>query len=186
MMVASAGATAVRVDPASQTIAAGDPFHVNITVEDVVNMKGNAATLNFDPSVMQVTNITEGDFLKTGGRTVGVGNWDNTTGTAVFGYTLGFYDPWTTVDGSGTLATIQFSTYPDAPADTYDLILTDVELRNATNDLIPRDVVNGNVPIEGAPVPVPVLSGIGMIALIAALAVVLAISVSSATRRRKK
>jgi hypothetical protein len=104
----------------------------------------------------------------------------------VFGYTLGFYDPWTTVDGSGTLATIQFSTYPDAPADTYDLILTDVELRNATNDLIPRDVVNGNVPIEGAPVPVPVLSGIGMIALIAALAVVLAISVSSATRRRKK
>ena len=294
MIVASAGATEVRVDPASQTILAGNNFQVDVVVEDVVNMKGDAAVLNFDPGAMQVTGIIEGDFLKTGGSTTGIGIWDNTAGTAVFGYTLGT-GTWTTVSGSGTLATIQFSTYPGAPADTYDLNLTDVELRNASNELIPTDVVDGEVIIErespvlctapdppshnfgdvpegqvrtwtfdvtncgtggtltwgvnddqpwievnptsgttttetdtvivtidttglnqglytgtinvtsnggvkegtitvdvvAAPtpvpvLPVPVLSGIGMIALIAALAVVLAISVSSATRRRKK
>ncbi|MEA1945398.1 MAG: dockerin type I domain-containing protein [Euryarchaeota archaeon] len=147
VMIASAGATEVRVDPASQPVAAGDPFHVDLVVVDVYDLKGTAATLNFDPGAMQVIGITEGAFLKTGGTTVPLFDWDNTTGTATFASTLGFYSPWTTVSGSGTLATIQFSTYPDAPADRYDLNLTGVELRNASNKLIPTNISNGTVTI---------------------------------------
>ncbi|MEA1945399.1 MAG: cohesin domain-containing protein [Euryarchaeota archaeon] len=184
MMVASAGATEVKVYPASQTVAAGDPFHVDVVVVDVDDLKGYAATLNFNPGAMQVTGITEGAFLKTGGTTVPIFSLDNVTGTATFASTLGFYDPWTTVSGSGILATIQFSTYPGAPADTYDLTLTNVELRNASNALIPISVVDGTVTIErAAPTPVPALSEIGMIVLTGMLAIVLAISV--AKRRRE-
>jgi hypothetical protein len=144
MMAASAGATEVRVDPASQTVTAGDPFHVDVVVEDVANMKGNAAILNFNPGAMQVTGITEGAFLKTGGSTLPIVAWDNTAGTATFAYTL---MSGTQVSGSGTLATILFSTYPGAPAGVYDLSLTGVELRNASNALISRYVVDGTVTI---------------------------------------
>lgn len=146
VMITPIVATEVKVDLSSQTIVAGTNFQVNVTVEDVEGMKGDGAGLNFDPDVMQVTGITEGDFLKTGGSTIGVGNWDNTAGTATFGYSLGI-GAWTTVDGSGTLATIKFDTYPDAIGGTYDLNLTDVELRNAGNVLIPTDTSNGTVTI---------------------------------------
>ena len=148
VMIASAGATEVRVDPASQTVSAGDPFQVDVTVDSVDDLKGNAATLNFDPGVMQVTGITEGDFLKTGGNTIGVGNWDNTAGTAAFGYSLGT-GTWTTVSGSGTLATIEFNIYPDAPEGVYDLSLTNMEIRGTNNELIPVDIIsNGMVTIR--------------------------------------
>jgi len=180
VMMASAGATEVEVDPASQIVAAGTAFHVEVIVEDVANMRADQAVLNFDPDVMQVTGVVEGDFLKTGGNTIGLGMWDNTAGTATFGYSL--YGSWTAVSGGGTLATIEFETYPDAPPGTYDLNLTDVELVNASNDTIPTGVFNGTVTIT-PPVPVPVLSGIGMIVLIGMLAIVLAISV---TKRERK
>ena len=150
VIVASAGATEVRVDPASQTVTAGDAFYMNITVEDVVNIKGNAAGLNFDPDVMQVTGITEGDFLKTGGSTIGVGNWDNTAGTAAFAYSLGT-GTWTTVSGSGTLATIEFDIYPDAPEGVYDLSLTNVEIRDTNNELIQADISNDSVTVLSPP-----------------------------------
>ena len=150
VIVASAGATEVRVDPASQTVTAGDAFYMNITVEDVVNIKGNAAGLNFDPGVMQVTGITEGNFLKTGGSTIGVGNWDNIAGTAAFGYSLGT-GTWTAVSGSGTFATIEFDIYPDAPAGVYDLSLTNVEIRDTNNELIQADISNDSVTVLSPP-----------------------------------
>ena len=183
LMMASAGATEVKVYPASQTVAAGDTFHVNITVEDVTNMRADQAVLNFNPGVMFVTGVAEGDFLKTGGNTIGLGTWNNTTGTATFGYSL--TGTWTPVGGSGTLATIEFETYPDALAGTYDLSLTDVVLINASNGEIPTTVVDGTVTIPPMipPVSVPALSGIGMIVLIGMLAIVLAISV---TKRERK
>ena len=183
MMVAAgaSGATEVRVDPASQTRLAGDSFHVDIVVVDVDDLKGDAAILNFEPSVMQVTGITEGAFLETGGSTQPIVSWNNTAGTATFAYSLGT-GTWTTVNGNGILATIEFDIYPGAPADTYDLTLTNVALGNASNVLMPTDVVNGTVTIEGI-VPVPALSGIGMIVLTGMLAIVLAISV---TKRRRE
>jgi hypothetical protein len=144
--VSAVDAATVKVDPASQTVAAGDAFYMNVIVEDVEDMKGDGAVLNFDPDVMYVTGITEGDFLKTGGSTIGVGRWDNTAGTATFAYSLGA-GTWTTVSGSGTLATIEFDIYPDAHAGVYDLSLTNVEIRDTNNELLPRDVVDGMVTI---------------------------------------
>ena len=158
VMMASAGATVVRVDPESQTVAAGDVFHVNVIVEDVTNIKADQAVLNFDPGVMNVTGVTEGNFLKkTGGNTIGLGTWDNTAGTATFGYSL--TGTWIPVGGSGTLATIEFETCPDALAGAYDLNLTNVVLIDANNDEIPTEIFNGMVIImDKTPPTVEIIS----------------------------
>ena len=194
LMMASAGATngaTVAVDPASQTVAAGDTFHVNVTVEGVVNLVADQAVLNFDPIPMQATDIIEGDFLTDVGGTIPVELLDNITGTATFSYS--FTSAADKVSGTGTLATIQFSTPPDAPAGTYNLDLTGVILIGVDDAgqeyEIQTDLSNGTVTIEAAPtaptpaVSVPVLSGIGMIVLTGMLAIVLAISV---TKRRRE
>jgi hypothetical protein len=145
VMMASAGATEVKVDPSSQTVAAGDAFCVNVIVEDVANMRADQAVLNFDPGVMYVTGVIEGNFLKTGGNTLPIILWNNTAGTATFAYTL--TGTWTPVNGSGHIATIEFETYPDAPADTCNLSLTDVVLVDASNETIPTEIFNGAVTI---------------------------------------
>ena len=138
-------AATVKVDPASQTVAAGDAFYMNVTVEDVVDLAADQAVLNFDPDVMQATGIIEGDFLKTVGSTLGVGKWDNTAGTATFSYS--FIDPLDKVSGNGILGTIEFNTYPDAPAGTYDLSLTNVVLINVSDAEISTGTSNGAVTI---------------------------------------
>lgn len=145
VMMASAGATEVKADPALQTVAAGDAFYMNVTVEDVVDLAADQAVLNFDPDVMQATGIIEGDFLKTVGSTLGVGKWDNTAGTATFSYS--FIDSLDKVSGNGILGTIEFNTYPDAPAGTYDLSLTNVVLINVSDAEISTGTSNGAVTI---------------------------------------
>lgn len=42
-------------------------------VEDVTDMVGDQATVHFDPTAIFVTSITEGDFLKSAGTTIGAG-----------------------------------------------------------------------------------------------------------------
>ena len=184
----TAGATTVKVDPATQDVIPGDAFSVNVTVENVTYMAADQATLNFDPSAMQATVIVEGDFLKSAGTTLGAGMEviDNVNGSVTFFYAL--TTPGVGVTGSGTLATINFDTNPLAAAGVYSLNLTDVMLADGDGNVIAVDEIsNGTVNIKAPALPaaVPVLSGIGLIALIGLLAVVLAISVSAIRRRRK-
>ena len=122
---ATASATTVEVSPATQNVLPGAAFQVDIYIEDVTYMAGDQATLNFDPTKMQCTGITEGAFLKSGGGTIGIEKIDNTAGTARVAYVL--MTPWVGVDGSGVLATIAFTADASASG-TFDLTLTDVML----------------------------------------------------------
>ena len=171
------GATAVNVTPATQEVFAGENFSVNITIENMTNMKSDWAKLNFDPSAMNAVEIIEGDFLKTGGTTLGGWIIDNTTGFAGFGYTLLVGTP---VNGSGVLATINFITSEEAEG-TFNLNLTDVIIKNETAD-IPVDVYNGTVKILALRRPVPGLSIPAILALIVILTAVTVVSI----RRKKK
>jgi len=138
------GTVTVKVDPAAQGVMAGEPFSVNVCVEDVTNMDGDQTTLNFDPGAMQATGIVEGDFLLTGGTTLGFPIINNTGGTAVFAYVLSDGTP---VTGSGVLATINFDTNASAEG-IFDLRLTDVILSNGNGNEITIDaIINGTVTI---------------------------------------
>jgi PGF-CTERM protein len=141
-------ATAVKVVPASQTVHAGETFSVNITIENVTDMKSDQARLYFEPRAKNAAvEIMEGNFLKTGGSTLPIEKIDNTEGFAGFAYTLLSGTP---VTGSGVLATIKFNTSEEAGG-TYDLYLTDVVI-NTTAGKVTVEVYNGTIKIL-APAP---------------------------------
>ena len=151
-------ATTVSVDPASQTVQPGDTFDVDVRVDDVTFMGADQATLNFDSSAMQVTGVTEGDFLKTAGSTMGAGMEmiDNVNGEVTFFYTL--IAQGVGVDGSGILATIHFQAEPDVEC-TFPLELTDVILSDGNGNQITIDAINdGTVKIDNTPPEVVILS----------------------------
>lgn len=127
-----------QMDPASQTIVAGEIFYATITVYAVTNMKGDAVDLNFDHGATQVTGIIKGDFLKTGGSTIGLGTLDNTAGTATFCYSPDTCT-WTPVSGEW------------AHGGTFDMSLTNVEIRNVDNELIPANISDDRVTILSPP-----------------------------------
>jgi len=141
----------VKVIPETQTVSAGNAFYVNITVGNVTYMGADQATLNFDPSAMNVTGVTEGDFMKSAGATIGAGmeDIDNVNGSVTFFYAL--TTPGIGVNGNGTLATIYFDTNASAEG-VFNLNLTgvvladgdgggiDVELYNGTVNLIPFNI----------------------------------------------
>jgi len=153
--VSAVDATAVKVVPASQTVHAGETFSVNITIENVTNMKSDQARLYFDVSAMNATEVIEGDFLKTGGTTLGFPIINNAEGFAGFAYTLvgpPFAPPYTLVNGSGVLATINLNTSEEAEG-TFNLTLTEFMIKNDTAE-VPVSVYNGSIKIL-APAPTP-------------------------------
>ena len=174
-----AGATVVKVEPATQEVSAGEGFCVDVVIEDIKDMAADGAILHFDPNAMQATKITEGEFLMGGGTTLPVEIIDNTAGTVTFAYALSTGS----VGGSGVLATIEFTAGASAEG-TFDLSLTNVELYDPNLNLIPTDVFNGTITIGGptAPTPAPIqgFSGISVAAAIGILAIILVIK-----RRRR-
>ena len=173
-----AGATVVKVIPATQTVTAGGSFSVNVNVEDVTKLGMCDMDLNFDPGAMQATGIVEGDFLKSAGSTLPIETIDNMNGKVTFSYSLMTF--CVGASGSGVLATINFNTNPAAPG-KYNLDLTNVNLADCAASPITVGVSEGKVTIQ--PIPVPGLSGTGMVVAIGVLAVVLAIS--SMRKRRE-
>ena len=142
--------TVVNVDPATQVVTAGTPFSVAVVVENVTELGADQATLHFDPNTMSVSQVTEGDFLKSAGTTYGAGNINNSEGYVTFFYALNPYGA--NVSGSGTLATINFTTNLSAAESTFALTLTDVLLLNGTGSNIPIDeVAHGTVTISAPP-----------------------------------
>ena len=169
--VSTVDATAVKIDPASQTVLPGESFSVNVIVEDVdLSMRANQVYLWFDPNAMQATGIIEGDFLKSGGHTWGMDRVNNTEGSVKFSYTL---VEKIDVTGSGVIATIKFNTNEEG---TFDLSLTDVTIIDASNAEVPVDAIsNGTVTITGGQTPIPGFNGIDVITGIGIVAIVFAI-----------
>jgi len=146
----------VKVDPSTQVVVtAGAPFSVAVVVENVTEMGADQATLHFDPNTMSVSQVTEGDFLKSAGTTLGAGleNINNANGQVTFFYCL--TKQGSGITGSGTLATVSFTTDPSSVSGMFDLYLTGTMLVNGTGSLIPVDTIaNGTCTISG-PEPTP-------------------------------
>lgn len=148
---AGVSSAVVKIDPATQVVIAGTPFSVNILVENVTELGADQATVSFDPQAIQVSQVTEGDFLKRAGPTIGAGveGIDNVNGSITFFYALMSYGA--NVSGSGTLATINFTTNLSANA-TFAITLSKVLLSNGTGAPVPiDDVVNGTVTLSAPP-----------------------------------
>jgi PKD repeat protein len=97
------------VNPPKNYAAPDDSFSVDVNVADVINLYGWQVNMSFDPDVLEVTDITEGDFLIDQPEgTTGFSRIENEDGWALFSWsTVGNH---LGVDGSGTLATVEFMT----------------------------------------------------------------------------
>jgi hypothetical protein len=106
LMAARAGPIVSVVSPGSETL--GNSFTVNITVTGAVDLYAFQFDLDFDPTILQATSVTEGAFLPSGGTTIFVpGTIDNTAG-AVSSVADTLVGSIPGVNGNGDLVDIAF------------------------------------------------------------------------------
>lgn len=109
--------TVFAVDPKIVVAGLDESFIVNITVSDVSDLYGWQFNLTFDPTIVNVVNVTEGPFLKQAGST-----WmpdvtiHNFVGWVFSGDSL-FPFPEEGATGSGVLASVLFNVTAEGESD---------------------------------------------------------------------
>jgi hypothetical protein len=98
--------TTVYVAPSTMTVTVGQIFSVNVETSDVVDLYGWEFTLKWNPTFLDALNVTEGEFLKSGGDTFFWPIMNNTDGYVLADCTL--MGNISGVNGSGTLAIVEF------------------------------------------------------------------------------
>jgi hypothetical protein len=136
--VQSAQPVTVSVVPSSITAGVGRNFTIEVTITDVSDLYGWEFRLNWNPSLLDVVDVVQGAFLKSGGDTFFTYNVNATEGhvtvdCSLLGETHG-------VSGSGTLANVTFHVKDsgDCPLDLYS-----VSLLNSLEQSIPCQTVDG-------------------------------------------
>jgi hypothetical protein len=158
----------VSVSPASQAVANGASFTVNLDINTNTASRGWQMNVNFDATKMQCTGVSEGTFLSSyatanGGGTVaapGTLTWDNVGGTITIpGWAItgaGSGGP----SGTGTLCTIAFTAKPSI--DNFASITpSSVILSDVLGATIPgTTMTGGTVAIGNVPMPDLVVSAL--------------------------
>ena len=119
----------------SQTpIHTGDTFTLDIGAKDVFDMAGWQFDIAFDPAILEALNMSEGDFLKTGGGTTFFqgGTIDNAVGkiTGLSAARLSAEG----VTGTGSLLQVNFKAKSEGET---KLILQNFQFGSITGDSIP-------------------------------------------------
>jgi chitodextrinase len=146
--VAASDPTVVSIDPASQTVSAGDSVVVTVVCAPERPVKGFELKLSYDHSLLQATSVAEGDFF--GGHTTffNPGTINNQAGTIINIYDLIVGPGNVTTDG--TLVTISFTAR--SASGTSALTLYEVQLTNET-EYIDVSLHSGSVTVVGGSAP---------------------------------
>ncbi len=149
----AAESTNVSVSPPAQTVDAGQQFTVTIDVAPGDAMAGMQFDLSFDPSVVVVDRVEEGNLLRQGGATTffNTGKTDNQAGTitGVFG---AIASPGETVSSEGTFAIITLTA--KAQRDSWPLALSNVIVGDIDGNALPITLENDVSPSAPADSPV--------------------------------
>ncbi|MBI1926508.1 hypothetical protein HYR99_19970, partial [Candidatus Poribacteria bacterium] len=120
--------TLVKIEPNSQDVNKGKQFTVSVTVEGAKGLAGFQMGFKYNPAVLEVVDVKEGDFLKGGG---GGTNWlpptiDNKTGV-VSGITGVRTSPGG-IDGMGIIATLTLKAIAkgESPITLQGVLLSDL------------------------------------------------------------
>jgi len=148
--VRAADPTPVRVNPAGQTVNASSSFEVTIECVPEQPVKAFELKLSFNPSLVRVNSVSEGDFFEGYNTFFNAGTIDNSAGRVINIYNL-IVGPGT-VTGVGSLVTISFTAR--STSGTSALSLYDVRLTNES-DYLPISVVSGAVTVTGGSSPPP-------------------------------
>jgi len=137
-------ATTVFVDPPTSMVAGGQTFFIDIKISDVSDLYGWEFKLGWNPDLLNVVNVIEGNFLKQGGLTFFWQIINNAEGYILVDCTLLGNVPG--VSGSGTLATVKFyaENQGEIILDLYNTIL----LNSQEQTINPHTANDGTVTVE--------------------------------------
>jgi len=155
-IASAAGNAIVSVSAPAGTLEPGEQFTINISVAPNNAIAGMQFNLSYNPAIVTVNSVTEGNLLNQGGASTYFddGQINNTTGTitGVFG---AITSPGQTVATAGTFAVITMTV--GSTGGSSPLTLSNVVVGDIAGHSIPVTVnsgtISGNRP--------PVLAGIG-------------------------
>ena len=128
------------------SIHTGDTFTLDILAEDVLDMAGWQFDIAFDPTVLEAVNVSEGNFLKTGGATTFFqgGSINNAAGkiTGLNSARLSAQG----VTGTGTLLQVNFKAKSGGET---KLELQNFQFGTVTGALIPAGPHEITIAVEG-------------------------------------
>jgi len=149
----ASGPTVVKINPASQTVNAGDTVIVSVDCAPERPVKGFELKLSYDPSILQASSVSEGTFFGGYNTFFNPGTINNQAGTIINVYDL-IVGPGN-VTTNGTLITVAFTA--GSISGTSALTLYGVQLTNETQYITVSvssgsvTVVGGSAPPEGPP-----------------------------------
>lgn len=151
-MVAQSHATVLALTPSSPVASVGDTINYDLTISDVTDLYGYQFSLQFDPTLVNITGVTEGPALATAGTTFFVpGAFDNVNGLlGLTGDTL--IGPISGFTGSGVLALLSFTA---VGAGVGDITLNDVLMLDSTFAVIATTVNSASLEVKTSSVPEP-------------------------------
>ncbi len=113
--------TIISVEPMNTSVGSvGKKFSINVDVTDANETWAWEFNLSWNSSILNITNITEGTFLKQGGNTycpLPPENINYNEGWVLFACTL--EQPATSQSGDGTLATLNFTVLSEGNSDLH-------------------------------------------------------------------
>ena len=105
-VTAPAGTAGVLyLEPANLSLTPSQDFTVELKATSITNLKGYSVTLSYDPTLINLQEVTEGPFFSVKGKTFFYSKEDN--GTILIDCAL--LGPHLSVSGEGTLATLSFT-----------------------------------------------------------------------------
>jgi len=148
--------TTVTISPPTKTVNVGETFSLDVVITPAVPIAGAQFNLSFNPAVVEVTSVAEGNLLKQGGAGTyfQAGTVDNTNGKLT-GVAGSITTPGAEVSGTGTFAAITFKAKAQG---TRDLTLSNVVVGNKAGQAVAVTVTGGSVTVTAAP---PAGGGVG-------------------------
>ncbi len=134
----------LEISPPTQTVNVGSTFTVDVDVSSMTDLYAVEFGLSFDPTIVQCDSFTKDtNFI---GSTIGFDpTIDNTAGT-VSGFSVSKMGA-SGVSGSGTLATLQFTTLASG---TSTISFSNVQLLDSTTAQITPTITDGSVTVPAA------------------------------------
>jgi hypothetical protein len=158
---AAAGTAIISVDSATQEVTPGAQFTININMQPNSAIAGVQFNLSFNPNLVTVNSISEGDLLKQNNADTyfSPGNIDNNAGT-ITGVAGTIIVPGETVSTPGSFAVITMTA--GSKEGTCQLNLSNVIAGDLNAQSVPINAVNGNIIIGSNSInQPPILNAIG-------------------------
>lgn len=140
--------TVVRIDPASQTVSAGSSVVLTVNCSPARSVKGFELKVSFDPSILQATSVSEGNFFTGFTTFFNPGTINNQAGTIINVYDLIVGQG--NVTSNGSFVTIAFTA--GSTSGTSAVTLYGVQLANET-EYINVSVRSASVTVTGGSSP---------------------------------